>query len=65
MSTFRMGFPGNYGADGPRLPDVLARSSPGAPRRGGGLPIDEPGLDVDALDRGEHYQNSLFLNSCG
>jgi hypothetical protein len=35
----------------PRLPDFLARSSPGAPHRGGGLLIDEPGLEIDALDR--------------
>jgi len=33
------------------LPDFLAWSSPGAPHRGGGLLIDEPGLDIDALDR--------------
>jgi len=42
----------NNGVYDPRLPDFLAWSSPGAPHRGGGLPIDEPGLDIDALDRG-------------
>jgi len=35
------------------LPDFLAWSSPGAPHRGGGLLIDEPGLYVDALDQKE------------
>ncbi len=42
------------GADGPRLPDFLAWSSPGAPHRGGGLPTEKPGLDFDTLDRDEH-----------
>jgi len=35
----------------PRLPDFLAWSSPGAPHRVGGLLIDEPGLEIDTLDR--------------
>src|SRR5205807_135044 len=37
----------------PRLPNRAARqarSSPGAPHRGGGLPASEPGLDAGAHD---------------
>ncbi len=36
-----------------RLPEFLAWSSPGAPRREGGLPIDKPGLDIDTRDQCE------------
>jgi len=36
-----------------RLPDFLAWSSPGAPHRGGGLPIEKPGLNFDARDQSE------------
>ena len=47
----------------PRLPDFLAWSSPGAPHRGGGLPIDEPGLYIDALDRVVLYQSTCRVRN--
>jgi len=42
----------------PRLPS-LARSSPGAPHRGGGLPFSEPGLKAETHDLRENLAEKL------
>src|SRR4051812_21865670 len=42
-------------AGSPRKAGMPARSSPGAPHRGGGLPVSEPGLDADTHDLRSEY----------
>jgi len=43
-----------------RLP-VSGQVSPGAPHRGGGLPISEPGLNADALNLGKNLAESFHF----
>ena len=62
----------NHAQQGPRLPSS-GQVSPGAPHRGGGLPISEPGLSADALNLGKnlaeffHFQKNsrIYWLECG